>query len=708
MRQRHVSKGAGGPAKGGGRAAAAPARPRGPRPYALHGSPQPAESTARWLGRGAWALIALTGAALLAMALGPHRIGDYFTESDFYGAYAEGARLFQRGALDPSRYGVVGPGYEVVLGLVGFAIRDLFLAAELISVAATLATLALWWRILAARAGARVALAALAFMATNAFLFRYGYAATTDALALALQSAAFAALLLAGSPRAAFAAGLLAAAAFLTRYSGVWLLPAGLAAIAWGGTPHAARRQAGLLFAVGFAAPVAPWVLWSLAHGGSLEFQLHHNLAYEVFARARGLTWDEYQRDLQPQFPTLASVLTRDPQAVIARLFYNAFDHLRLDARLLLGWPVAAAAALGLVLGALDGSLRRLWPLWLSGALACLVLVPAFHSERYSLAALPFYATLAGIAFGSPRFAFALKPSGVWLKTALALVPLAFAVAASARVQARAIDQLPVEVLDAAQVLRERARPGDKVIARKAHIAWHGGVQALPFPFADSLGALAENARESGARWLYFSWPEAQTRPSLFALLDTAARVPGLTPRAVTRPHPAVLYEIGPGFGEIPSWYENDTLRQWHTLRGRLMVDGRDADALYGMALLERIQGRLGRAREYAARAIALRPRDLRTNLAFGAITQETGDFGASERAFRTALELDPRNAGARIGLGWALVMQERPREAAGVWREVVDVAPDPETLEAMAGVFELTGEAALAARARARLSGAP
>jgi hypothetical protein len=653
-------------------------------------------------------LIAAVGVGLLVMILGPHRIGDYFTETDFYGAYAEGARLVQHGVLDPSRYGVVGPGFEVALGLAGFAIRDLFVAAQLISLFATVATLFLWWRMLAARTDARVAFAALCLLAVNGYLFRYGYAATTDAFAIALQSGALAVLLLRGSPRAAAAAGLVAAAAFLTRYSGAWLLPAGLAAIGSGGTAHGDRGRAMALFAAGFLAPVVPWIAWSLAHGGSLQIQLHHNLAYEVFARARGLTWDEYQRDLQPQFPTFGSVLARDPGAVAGRLLFNVWDHLRLDAQRLLGVPTAIAALLGAGIAARDGSLRRLWPLGLSGALAFLTLVPAFHSERYSLAVLPFYAALAGLLFGRPGFALALVPAGVWLKPALALLPIGFALVANVKLQARAIDQLPDEVLAAARVLRELRRPGDKVIARKSHIAYYGGVEPVPFPFADSLPPLAASAREHGARWLYVSWPEVQTRPALYALLDTTAKVPGLTPRAATHPDPAVLYEVGEGFGEVPAWWRNDTLRQVHTLRGRLMVDGRDAEALYGLALLERVRGNLFRAREYVMRAATARPNDPRVGILLGAIAQETGDFAASERGFQIALAADPGNARARLGLGWTLLLTDRPREAAAAWRDVVDAAPDRGTLLRMVEVFEYTGDAALAARARARLGNVP
>ena len=136
--------------------------------------------------------------------------------------------------------------------------------------------------------------------------------------------------------------------------------------------------------------------------------------------------------------------------------------------------------------------------------------------------------------------------------------------------QASVIDQLPVEVLQAAKVLRALRRPGDGVIARKSHIAYHGGAEPLAFPFADSLPQLASYARQQRARWLFFSWPEAETRPGLWYLLDTSAVVPGLTPRAVTRPHPSVLYEIGPDFGRLPAWYRNDTLFAYHKASPKL------------------------------------------------------------------------------------------------------------------------------------------
>src|SRR5215470_18843855 len=128
--------------KGAGRGAPTPAprrRATAGATIARDGGATTSAAAAQWLTRLAWLAIALFAGTLLWVVLGPHKIGDYSTETDFYGAYAAGARALQHGHLDPSRYGVVGPLYEIALALTGFVARDLLLAAELISVVSVVA-----------------------------------------------------------------------------------------------------------------------------------------------------------------------------------------------------------------------------------------------------------------------------------------------------------------------------------------------------------------------------------------------------------------------------------------------------------------------------------------------------------------------------------------------------------------------------------------
>ncbi len=674
-------------------------------PWTLHAPAEIGAEEARRLTRIAWGVAGVLGLGLLFMVLGPHRIGDYFTETDFYGAYAEGARLVQHGHLIPSRYGVVGPGYEVVLALLGLMVRNLFVAAELLSIAAVIATLLLWLDLIRRRLDARVALVAALFMATNAYFFRYGYTASTDALAMALQAGALWMLLARSGARAAVLAGQIAALAFLTRYNAVYLLPAGLIAVLAGGTGHPRRGRAALLFAAGFLVPVAAWVLYCLTHGSGFSFQLHHNIAYEVYARSKGIVWDEYQKTLQPQFHSLWDVIRRDPPLVATTMVRNLGDHLVKDAGRLLGWPVAIGSALGIVLLLRRGGLARIWPLALAGALVFLSLVPVFYSERYALPLVPLYATLAGAAFGLPRFAFAVGAGRrLWLKSVVAAVPLLLALAASVWFQVRAMDQLPVEVLESAATLRQLKRPGDRVIARKPHLAFHAGVASVPFPFADSLPQLAAYARGNHARWLFISWPEVETRPRFWHLLDTTGVVPGLTVRKTTAPHPSVLYEIGVDFGKRPAWYANDTLLAWHYARGHLMVIPNDPRALFTLAVVEKSRGDFESARRHLERAAHEKPNDYRTQLILGEIGLIQNDPGAATAGYQRALALNPQSVDAEIGLGWASLIAGREREAASLWRPVVDATRDPETLQRMVMVFRSIGDAESAARALDRL----
>ena len=700
-----------------------PKAPAAPRPNRATRKPQPGvtisllrrdadgPAAAPWLDRAAWALVAAFAAVVLAIVFGPHKVGDIFTETDFYGAYGLGARALQAGHLDPSRYGVVGPMHELVLALVGFVVRDLFLAAELLSAASAVVALLLWHRIVRERAGAGPALLTVAFLAVNAQFLRYGYAATTDALALAVQAVSLF-LLLTGeaTPRRVLAAGVAAGLAFLTRYNTVALLPAGAIALllGWAGSPaKGGKRRGALLFVAGFFAPVLPWVAISFASGAHMQFQLHHNIAYDVFARAKGIPWDTYQGELQSQFPTPWSVLARDPGAVFARMLFNVGDHLRLDAQKLAGMPVALCALAGLVFAWFDGTFARLRPVLLTGVLLFLALVPAFHNERWSLATLPVWALLAATAFASPRLAFRLGADErqVWFKTLLAALPLFLSAQVSVAVQQRVFNQLPVEVLEVARQAKPLLRPGDKVIARKPHFAWHAGLGPVAFPFADSLSQLAAAAREHGARWLYFSWPEAEMRPDFDYLLDTTGVVPGLTPRASNKRWPAVLYEIGPEFGRDPEWLSDSHVVGVHRARARAAISLVDWRARVVVALDEQAHGRFEDAQVLLDEAARLAPNEPEVLFVLGDNLLRTDRAAEAATVFDRIESIAPGDPRTRIGRGWASALQGRDAEAADMWRPVVPYTNDAATLRRMFQVFTAIGDRGTVAELKGRMS---
>ena len=689
-------------------------------PFALDGGAPAAWPALSW---AAFAIVAGYAAVMLWLTFGPHRVGDVFTETDFYGSYGPGARLIQQGHLIPSRYGVVGPMFELMLAGLGFVVHDLFLAAGLIAALAMTAALLCWRSLIARRAGPAAALLAIAFMATNAQCFRYGWSVTTDAPAFAFQAAALWALLGARgthaergsatvvSSRRMFAAGVLAACAFLTRYNSVALLPAGLLAIGfgWNGVAKGGRLRTSLVFAAGFLAPLLPWVAYSATHGGAMRFQLHHNIAYEVFARPNGIVWDVYERDMEGQFPTPWSVLARDPVAVISRIGFNLFDHLRLDALKLTGIPLALAAAFGAWCAWRDGLLSRLRALLAAMALLFLTLVPAFHSERYSLAVLPLWCVLAAVAFCSPRLA--LSTAGVWLKLLLLPLVLVPAIGVTQAFAARVLYQLPIEARVAGEQVRPLVHPGDKVLARKPHFAWYAGMTPLTLPLTDTLASWGDAARRTGARWLYFSWPEAEMRPKFEWLLDSTSHAPGLTVRAAIAHWPALVYEIGPEFGREPDWIGLDTLVALHRARARVQVDEKDVKARVFLAMHEFSHRNHDQAQVYIDQLLQLAPQDLDVLMLAAENRLQLKDPDGALAYYDRYDRLHPGTPDVSVGRGWVAVMKGDDETAARYWAPVIDVTSDPITLQRMIYTFTAVGDPAHVAQAKEALKnmqGAP
>jgi len=688
----------------------AQARPGGPAlpPWLhVHGGPDIAGSP-RVLA-AAWAVVAAVGLTLLWLALRFHRVGDYLTESDFYGGYAQGAALIRHGRLDPARYQVVGPVYDLLLALTGSIVRDLFTAGKLISVAAGCGTLASWLLLLKRRADAAAGLAAVVLLAANAQFVRYGFSATTDMLALGLQAACLCALLGARGRWAPLVSGALAGLATLTRYNAAVLLPAGLACIAWpGAVAGTSRRRVALLFVCGFALVSGPWLAWSIGHGQVPGAMLVRNFAYYATPDAARNTQD-LPGDLgTPDAPevSLGDLVQRDGGALAVRSLRAIPEHLASDAGELLGWPVAILCLLGVPFLLQEPRLRTLKPLVIPWAALFLALVPVFYSPRYSLPLAPFYLALAAIAIASPRYTFAVGAARVPLKWITALVPLGFTVLTNVSLQRQLESQTPVEVVEAGAALRAAAPPGARVVSRKGHIGYYSGLEIAPFPRLQKLSDLAEHCRRSHADFLYFSWLEVQLRPDFSYLLDTTSEVPGLTVVHTTDRQASVVYRIGPEFGRDPAWFGDPLLSQVHwqrvlvrSLPGPLAAPQRNLLAAYALD-----QGRPAEALDQAQRATVEAPRDTMAWVLTGEALRRLGRFEEAERAFRAALVLDPDETRSRIALGWIQLRAGREGQAAATWRPAIAMAGDDSTLAAMRALYGKLGdrEAAQAVEAAA------
>jgi len=714
--------------------------PRRPAPASTAPQAPAAGSAAGFrIGRAATlALAALAAATLAAIALALLPVGAYFTESDFYG-YAWGARLIERGQLDFARYSVVGPLYELVIAALWPLAHDAFRAAQLLSALAAGATLLAWAgivrRLMTAAGHEREAAAAgfgtALFVAVNPVFVRYGCSATTDMLAVALQSLAAFALLAGRGRRAPLVAGGLAALAALTRYSSLYLVPAALLRYAlWPvesavGDPRPwPRRLAPMLqFLAGFAVPALPWLALSAASGHLPGANLIASFSYYADPSAARNLQDAAPGAPVTGYRSLGELLRSAPGALAARVLANLPDHLARQVRGLIGLPAAAACALGLLLGVASGAWRRLLPAWIAGALLFATLAPVFYSDRYALPLVPFYLSLAGLAAGIALRGPRLPGIGLPLAWLALAVPVALGARAAVEQQRWLASQLPVEVVTAGETLHRAAGLADPppargpgrsgpasgvgAMSRKMHLWYYSGLDPVAFPRVATLAALADQARASGARFLYFSWYEAELRPEFWYLLDSTATVPGLERLPFAARNPVALYRLGPGFGRDPDWLADARARGLHVARAQVQVlNEHDAwnahltiaeDARARGAMAEALEHYLAATRGNPGLALAWQ-RAGEALLALGRVEEARG-------AYERARRLLPGDAATLIGIGWTQLRSGRADLAAQTWRPLVGATTDAATLRAMAEAFERAGDAEGLAAARKRLA---
>jgi tetratricopeptide (TPR) repeat protein len=403
-------------------------------------------------------------------------------------------------------------------------------------------------------------------------------------------------------------------------------------------------------------------------------------------------------------YRSLGAMLAHEPAALMGRLLANIPSHLRSNLASLIGAPMAIACGIALLVLLWDGTWRRLLPLATFGGLAFLSLVPVFYSDRYALPLAPYYLAIAAAGIASPRLVPRAVPA-LRLAWVAALVPVVLSFQASMTLQRWIRTQLPMEVVESGRALRALAPQGGGAVSRKMHLWYYSGLDPIAFPRVPTLAALAEYARDTHARYLYFSWYEAELRPEFWYLLDTSAVVPGLTPVHVTDHSPSVTYAIGPDFGRDPDWFAQDTLRRVHVARAQVRVlNERDAAEAHVILGLEaRRHGDARAALDHFMAAARGNPRLAPAWTWAGDALLALGRFPEARECYERARAIDPVSLDAAVGVGWVQLRTGQVAFAAETWRRVVDRVSDAATLRAMAEVFDRAGDPVSAAAARNR-----
>ncbi len=101
---------------------------------------------------------------------------------------------------------------------------------------------------------------------------------------------------------------------------------------------------------------------------------------------------------------------------------------------------------------------------------------------------------------------------------------------------------------------------------------------------------------------------------------------------------------------------------------------------LLGLAQGHRKAGRLSQATPLLQRAVALNPNGLPARGLLLANQLEQSDWLGGEGTARQIIALDPRQAEAWRGLGYALMRQDRNAEAIEALKQALQIAPDPQS----------------------------
>jgi tetratricopeptide (TPR) repeat protein len=163
------------------------------------------------------------------------------------------------------------------------------------------------------------------------------------------------------------------------------------------------------------------------------------------------------------------------------------------------------------------------------------------------------------------------------------------------------------------------------------------------------LQELAQYCLREKVEFIYFSWPEANTRAYFTYLLDPEAQVPGLRVERFFPGGPAVLYRIEPGFGTTPEWFASDSLRTVHVTRAITSMGATPWRVPYICGTYAYEQGQFAAALGHFNLLMQLRPGFAEGYFLAGQAYAGLGQLENAAAAYARALELQPDYTEARV-----------------------------------------------------------
>ncbi len=489
---------------------------------------------------------------LLIVSLLYHEVGDYGIETDFFWGYVPNAKSFINGDLQIDAFR--GPLYPIVLSLVNLIISNYFISGIVIGVLSASILIFLTFELIKKIFSPAVSFFVALLLASNPIFVQYTYSAGTDMMFNALAAATLFFFFKDKeiNYRIIIIAAVLGGLSYLTRYNGVFLL--GFVFIIlfvnYWNNDWVQRIKSSIVFVAVFILTFTPWGFYCLSEKGSFLYNENYkNIAYELYGKGN-MSWDKFWFSESSSFTSLSDVIGRDPFLFISTTVGNIGENFLLDMERLMGWYVGAFIILGLILLLFSNPLKN-WKsretgYYLSNLFFFALLTLVFYSERFSIFLISFYSVIAIQPFFIEKFTFNKRiPLKIGYLIMISLI--AVTMNESISFNSSRINSGPQELL----VLQDwydtnipESERGNKIAARKAHVAYYLGMDFVLLPMADSYEELIEKLRQKNVDYLYFSPIEAAMRREFQALLNPKSSHPGLKVVVYFNNPPAVLYRI--------------------------------------------------------------------------------------------------------------------------------------------------------------------
>lgn len=480
----------------------------------------------------------------------PYSIGGY-NNSDFYSRYAPDADRIAGGHFPEDTFG--GPGYPVLLMAISGLTGDHFISGKWISaIAASLCGLVAFY-LLRGLFGYWTAILALPIIFVSGRFSELSIDPGTDIPFLLLCLMVifiFTRNQIGDWPKAALT-GVIGGLAYLTRYNGVFL-PAtclmGIVVLNSFEAPLLRRLKIAALHMLCFLATISPWLWLNYKHRGSPIYNTNYlNIATEFY----GYKFNQDGITLAANtFHSFGDVLMYNPKHF---LFHYVINIAKTFQKTLSGGlvfePIGILAIAAIPFVTINRCRKDVALFLLSAVIYFLLMCLNHWESRYYFYLMVCYVGLAChlVVSGAD---WSIRKGVLSQRTAQVIVLciglLLFSMSAISAVTGiqRLIREQPFEIFRASEYLKSVSAKGDRIMARKPHLAYLSHREQVFFPTVKSINELHDALKKSPADYLIYDRVALEVRPELKMLAEPVNTISWLRPVYSDLPRSLVIYQV--------------------------------------------------------------------------------------------------------------------------------------------------------------------